>query len=109
AILVGTAVGVPMNADFFIMVVVVAVLGSLGIAGIPGAATMAASIMLSGIGLSQHFGLLAIVLAIDPIIDMARTMINVAGAMVSAVCVDKELGSLNEKVYNDMSASIVEE
>ncbi|MGL4388774.1 MAG: cation:dicarboxylate symporter family transporter [Brevinema sp.] len=108
AVLVGTAVGVPMNMEFFIMVVVVAVLGSLGIAGIPGSATMAASIMLSGIGLSEHFGLLAIVLAIDPIIDMARTMINVAGAMVSAVVVDKQLGTLDEKIYNNLSVNIVE-
>ncbi|MGL4394740.1 MAG: cation:dicarboxylate symporter family transporter [Brevinema sp.] len=109
AVLVGTAVGVPMDASFFVMVIIVAVLGSLGIAGIPGSATMAASIMLSGIGLSEHFGLLAIVLAIDPIIDMARTMINVAGAMTSAVVIDKELGTLDEAKYNDMSLQIVED
>lgn len=108
AILIGTVAGVPMDLSFFIMVVIVAMLGSLGIAGIPGSATMAASIMLSGIGLSEYFGFLAIVLAIDPIIDMARTMINVAGAMTSAICVDKELGLLNVEAYNSFDVKNTE-
>lgn len=100
AVMIARIVGAPLDVNFYLLVVVVAVLGSLGIAGIPGVATMAASIMLSGIGFSQHFGLLALVLAIDPIIDMGRTMINVAGSMVSALVVDKELGTLNIEQYN---------
>ncbi len=109
AVLIGTVAGVPMDISFFIMVVIVAMLGSLGIAGIPGSATMAASIMLAGIGLSDYFGFLAIVLAIDPIIDMARTMINVAGAMTSAVCTDKELGTLDVERFHDMKAIIADD
>ncbi|PAF50527.1 cation:dicarboxylase symporter family transporter [Helicobacter sp. 13S00477-4] len=100
AVFIANLLHVPVDFSFMAMVVVVAVLGSLGIAGIPGVATMAASIMLTGIGFGGHFGLLAIVLAIDPILDMARTMSNVSGAMTSAVCTDKELGTLNKKTYN---------
>lgn len=100
AMFVARMTGTPIDLNFMIMVVMVAILGSLGIAGIPGSATMAASIMLSGIGLSQHFSLLAIVLAIDPIIDMARTMVNVAGAMTAAVSTDKELKTLDIERYN---------
>jgi len=103
AVMVAVMTGTTIDISFIIMVIVVAILGSLGIAGIPGSATMAASIMLSGIGLNQHFHLIAIVLAIDPIIDMARTMINVAGSMTCAICVDKELGTLNIEEYNDMN------
>ncbi len=109
AILIGNIANIQMDISFYIMVVIVAMLGSLGIAGIPGSATMAASIMLSGIGLSDYFGFLAIVLAIDPIIDMARTMINVAGAMTSAVCTDKELGTMDVEKYNSSSVHVVEE
>ncbi|PAF41110.1 cation:dicarboxylase symporter family transporter [Helicobacter sp. 11S03491-1] len=100
AVFIANIVGVPVDVSFVVMVVVVAVLGSLGIAGIPGVATMATSIMLTGIGFGEYFGLLAIVLAIDPILDMARTLSNVSGAMTSAVCADKELGTLDKKIYN---------
>ncbi|MDO7253095.1 cation:dicarboxylate symporter family transporter [Helicobacter cappadocius] len=100
AVFIANILGVPIDFSFMVMVVIVAILGSLGIAGVPGVATMAASIMLAGIGFGEHFGLLAIVLAIDPILDMARTLSNVSGAMTSAVCADKELGTLNKEIYN---------
>lgn len=100
AVMIAIMTGTSIDASFIIMVIIVAIVGSLGIAGIPGSATMAASIMLSGIGMSEYFGLLAIVLAVDPIVDMARTMINVNGAMISAICVDKELGTLDVAKYN---------
>ncbi|PAF46213.1 sodium:dicarboxylate symporter [Helicobacter sp. 12S02634-8] len=100
AVFIANLLGVQIDFSFMVMVVIVAILGSLGIAGIPGVATMAASIMLAGIGFGEHFGLLAIVLAIDPILDMARTLSNVSGAMTSAVCADKELGTLDKKIYN---------
>ncbi|MCE3036359.1 cation:dicarboxylase symporter family transporter [Helicobacter sp. faydin-H20] len=100
AIFIANTLGVQIDFSFIVMIVLMVVLGSLGIAGVPGAATMAASIMLTGIGFGDHFMLLSIVLAIDPIIDMARTTSNVAGAMVSAICTDKGMGSLNKEVYN---------
>ncbi|MGL5254610.1 MAG: cation:dicarboxylate symporter family transporter [Brevinema sp.] len=106
AIMVATMTGTPIDASFIIMVIIVGMLGSLGIAGIPGSATMAASIMLAGIGLNQHFHLLAVVLAIDPLIDMGRTMINVNGAMISALAVDKEFGTLNVEAYNSKDADV---
>ncbi|MGL5955936.1 MAG: cation:dicarboxylate symporter family transporter [Brevinema sp.] len=100
AVMVAVMTGIPIDASFILMVIIIAILGSLGIAGIPGGATMAASIMLTGIGMGDQFHLLALVIAIDPIIDMARTMTNVNGTMVSAVCIDKKLGTLDLKTYN---------
>lgn len=83
-----------------IMIVILSVFASIGVAGIPGTATMVASIVLTGLGMGEHFGILAIVLGIDPIMDMARTMSNVSGAMIASIATDKELGSLDEKRYN---------
>lgn len=82
------------------MIVILSVFASIGVAGIPGTATMVASIVLTGLGMGEHFGILAIVLGIDPIMDMARTMSNVSGAMIASIATDKELGSLDEKRYN---------
>ncbi len=100
AVMIATMVGVPIDASFIVMVLIVAILGSFGIAGIPGSATMSISIMLAGIGLGEYYHLLALVLAIDPILDMARTMTNVNGTMIVSVCTDKDMGTLNIEKFN---------
>ena len=85
-----------------VMTIFVVAIGSLGIAGIPGTATMAASVGLSGVGMGAQFGMVSPILAIDPIIDMPRTMINVTGSLTNALVVDKMMGNLNLDDYNDM-------
>lgn len=62
---------------------------------------------LSGVGMGAQFGMVSPILAIDPIIDMARTMINVTGSLTNALVVDKLMGNLNMDAYNDMSERIV--
>lgn len=93
------ALGIEVGLVQGIMIVILSVVASIGVAGIPGIATMVASIVLTGLGMGEHFGILAIVLAIDPIMDMARTMSNVSGGMVASIAVDKELKMLNEEQY----------
>lgn len=92
--------GVNVGVIEGVMIVILSVFASIGVAGIPGTATMVASIVLTGLGMGEHFGILAIVLGIDPIMDMARTMSNVSGAMTSAIATDKELGSLDKQKYD---------
>ena len=94
--------GTPIDATFLIMSLIVISIGSLGIAGIPGTATMAASVALSGTGMAASFPLISPILAIDPLIDMGRTLLNVTGAMTNALIVDKRLGLLNQDSYNNM-------
>ncbi|MDX8336767.1 cation:dicarboxylate symporter family transporter [Candidatus Cetobacterium colombiensis] len=96
--------GHSMDATLIVMSIIVVSISSLGIAGIPGTATMAASVALSGTGLAGMFSLINPILAIDPIIDMPRTMLNVVGSLTNALMVDKSLGNLNHEVYQDMEA-----
>lgn len=93
--------GVPLDMTMYVMSVIVIALGSLGIAGIPGTATMAASVSLSGTGLGAYFASISPVLAIDPIIDMGRTMLNVSGSMTNAIVVDKLMGTFSQEDFND--------
>ena len=81
------------------MSIVVIALGSIGIAGVPGTATMAASVSLSGTGLGAYFSSISPVLAIDPIIDMGHTMLNVSGSMTNAIVVDKIMGTFDEEAF----------
>lgn len=55
-----------------------------------------------------QFGMVSPILAIDPIIDMPRTMINVTGSLTNALVVDKMMGNLNLDDYNDMSLNTLD-
>ena len=96
AIMVANMQGVPITPVFLITLLVVIVLGSFGMAGVPGTAYIASTVVLGGMGLP--FGPVALVLPIDSIIDMGRTMVNVNGAMTITTIVDKELGTFESKL-----------
>lgn len=98
--------GTPFDITMFVMTIIVVTIGSLGIAGIPGTATMAASVGLSGVGMASQFVMVSPILAIDPIIDMPRTLLNVTGSLTNALVVDKHMGTFNETDFNDMSLDI---
>ncbi len=98
--------GTPIDITMIVMTIFVVTIGSLGIAGIPGTATMAASVGLSGVGMGAQFAMVSPILAIDPIIDMPRTMLNVTGSLTNALVVDKHMGTLDESAYNDMSLAL---
>ncbi|HCW54683.1 MAG TPA: sodium:dicarboxylate symporter [Clostridium sp.] len=92
--------GTPMDFSFYAMLLVIIVISSLGIAGLPGVATMSVSVVISGMGMGAFFPMAGGILAIDPILDMGRTMINVNGSMVSAVAVAKSSDALDKEIFN---------
>ncbi len=100
AVTIANMANVEQNLSFYAMLLVVITIGSLGIAGLPGTATMAVSVVLSGVGLGAYFPLAGGILAIDPILDMGRTMLNVNGGMTTAVVVGKSLNKLETKTFN---------
>ena len=96
AIMIANMNGIAITPVFLISLITVIALGSFGMAGVPGTAYIAATVVLGGMGLP--FDPVAIVFPIDSIIDMGRTAVNVNGAMVISTVVDKEMGSFNESV-----------
>lgn len=90
-------VGVETGLSFYIMLAIVIAVSSFGIVGIPGSATIAVSVVISGMGMSEYFPLIGAIIAIDPILDMGRTMINVSGTMVSALTVNRILKGAPKK------------
>ena len=101
AITVANMSGTPMDFSFYGMLLVIIVISSLGIAGLPGTATMAVSVVISGMGMGSYFPLLGGIIAIDPILDMGRTMLNVNGTMVTAVTVANSFGDINKEKFNE--------
>ena len=101
AITVANMSGTPMDFSFYGMLLVIIVISSLGIAGLPGTATMAVSVVISGMGMGAAFPLVGGIIAIDPILDMGRTMLNVNGTMVTAVTVANSFGDINKEKFNE--------
>lgn len=105
AVTIANMAGINMDISFYAMLLVVITVSSLGIAGLPGTATMAVSVVLSGVGLGGYFPLAGGILAIDPILDMGRTMINVSGTATTSVVVANSLGKLDRDVFNKKVSS----
>lgn len=101
AIFVAQFYGVTLDVSDYLLIVFVSVLGSAATAGLTGATVML-TLTLSTLGLPlEGVGLL---LAIDPILDMGRTAVNVAGQALVPTLVAKQQGLLDEAVYDGRAA-----
>jgi Na+/H+-dicarboxylate symporter len=97
AIFVAQFYGVPLDITHYLLIVFVAVIGSAATAGLTGATVML-TLTLSTLGLPlEGVGLL---LAIDPILDMGRTAVNVTGQALVPLIVAKRQGILNLDRFN---------
>jgi Na+/H+-dicarboxylate symporter len=89
AIFVAQFYGIALQPSDYVLIAFVSVIGSAATAGLTGAVVML-TLTLSTLGLPlEGAGLL---LAIDPILDMGRTAVNVAGQVLVPVIVAKRLG-----------------
>lgn len=97
AIFVAQFFGITLDIQHYLLIVFVSVIGSAATAGLTGATVML-TLTLSTLGLPlEGVGLL---LAIDPILDMGRTAVNVAGQALVPTIVSKRQGILDQSVYD---------
>lgn len=81
--------GIPLTASDYVLISATAVIASVGAAGVPGAALVFLTITLNSVGLPLEG--IALVAAVDRLVDMARTATNVTGdVIVSAVMTDSK-------------------
>ena len=98
AVMVAPTVGIdPMGPSFILTLILVVVISSFGVAGVGGGATFAALIVLSVMNLPIEIA--ALVISVEPLIDMGRTALNVSGSMLSGVLTGKATGELDQEVY----------
>ncbi|MEK0373020.1 dicarboxylate/amino acid:cation symporter [Corynebacterium mastitidis] len=101
AIFVAQFYGVHLDLTHYLLIVFVSVIGSAATAGTTGATVML-TLTLSTLGLPlAGVGLL---LAIEPIIDMGRTAVNVTGQALVAAVVSKRAGILDEQPWRAPAA-----
>jgi L-cystine uptake protein TcyP (sodium:dicarboxylate symporter family) len=84
AVMAAPTVGIdPLAPGFILSLIGIITISSFGVAGVGGGATFAALIVLPAMGLP--ITLVALLISIEPLIDMGRTALNVSGAMTSGV------------------------
>jgi Na+/H+-dicarboxylate symporter len=100
AIFVAQFFDVDLSVTDYLLIALVSVIGSAATAGVTGAVVML-TLTLSTLGLPlAGVGLL---LAIDPILDMGRTAVNVAGQALVPTIVSKREGILDVERYRSTS------
>ncbi|MGY1779305.1 dicarboxylate/amino acid:cation symporter [Geodermatophilus sp. SYSU D01036] len=102
AIFVAQFFDVPLSLTDYLLIALVSVVGSAATAGVTGAVVML-TLTLSTLGLPlAGVGLL---LAIDPILDMGRTAVNVAGQALVPTIVARREGILDVERFRTGAAS----
>ncbi len=103
---IANAIGMPLTIAQQMMVVITAVLASIGTAGVPGAGAIMLLMVLSAVGLPVTEGTpqalaYAMILGIDAILDMGRTGLNVTGDMAVTNCVAKSENDVDLSYWKD--------
>ena len=85
----------PLDPGFIAALVGIVAISSFGIAGVGGGATFAALVVLPAMGMPVT--LVALLISIEPLIDMARTALNVNGSMTAGVLTSRLLKTLPDE------------
>ncbi|HHL42394.1 MAG TPA: dicarboxylate/amino acid:cation symporter [Hellea balneolensis] len=106
ALFAAQAFNLDLNLGVYLMVALTATLASIGTAGIPSASLFLAVGMLQsifGIEESQAILIVAFIFPFDRLLDMMRTVTNIAGDVAVACTVAKWEGQLDEEVFKTKS------
>ena len=89
---VAQVMGVSMGVGGQLAVVVTALLTSIGVAGVPSASLVAILLILNSSGIPNANMAVVALLAVDRLLDMSRTAVNIFGDSCAAVCIAKSEG-----------------
>ena len=107
AVMVAPTVGInPLDPLWILTLVCVVTLSSIGVAGVGGGATFAALIVLPMLGLPVT--LVALLISIEPLIDMGRTALNVNGSMTAGVVTSQVLGQTDKRIFEQDNVDLKE-
>jgi len=98
ATMVAPTIGInPLDPIWIATLVGIVTLSSIGVAGVGGGATFAALIVLPTMGMPVT--LVALLISIEPLIDMGRTALNVNGSMTAGTVASQILRETNKEAF----------
>ena len=99
--------GVDLSGSQLLMVILTATLASVGTAGVPGVGLIMLGMVLQQVNLPHEA--IGMIMAVDRLLDMTRTMVNVTGDSMVSVIIAKSEGEFNQACYLDPDAAGEEE
>jgi|TARA_B110000881_G_scaffold204820_1_gene206736 Na+/H+-dicarboxylate symporter len=94
AVFIAQAFGFDLDLTAQLTIVLTATLASIGAAAVPGAGMVMLVIVLSSVGIDPEG--IALIFAVDRILDMLRTVVNVTGDATVATVIASSEGQLND-------------
>lgn len=90
--------GINLGLTDFVTVIATATIASIGTAGVPGVGLIMLSMVLTQVGLPVEA--IGLILGIDRILDMCRTVVNITGDAVCSLIVAKTENEFDIEIYN---------
>ena len=106
-IFIANVYAIDLGLSGYLTVIGMAVLASIGTAGVPGVGLIMLAMVFKQVGLPVEG--IALIMGVDRLLDMMRTAVNVTGDAAITSIVAKSEGSLDEAVFYDPEAGIVDE
>lgn len=97
--------GIDLSLSQYLMVVVMVILASIGTAGVPSVGLVVLAGVLSQVGLPAEG--IALILGVDRLLDMTRTVVNITGDSMVTTVVAKSEGEIDLDVFNDPDAGVI--
>ena len=89
---IAQVLGVPLDVGQQFLVVVLALMTSIGVAGVPSASLVAIVIIVNNVGIEGAGAAVGAIFAVDRLLDMCRTAINIFSDSCGAVVIAKSEG-----------------
>lgn len=105
ATIIAPTVGIDVTSVGFVLTLIAIVtIGSFGVAGVGGGATFAALIVLGTLNLP--IAIAGLVISVEPVVDMMRTMVNVNDSMLAGVVSSRTIKQFDDSVLNNPEAVV---
>ncbi len=106
-VFIANVYGIDLGLTGYLTVIGMAVLASIGTAGVPGVGLIMLAMVLHQVGLPVEG--IALIMGVDRLLDMMRTAVNVTGDAVVTTVVARSEDSIDMAVFNDPKAGIIDE
>ncbi len=106
-VFIANVYGIDLGLMGYLTVIGMAVLASIGTAGVPGVGLIMLAMVLNQVGLPVEG--IALIMGVDRLLDMMRTAVNVTGDAAITTIVAKSEKSISIDTFNDPNAGQVEE
>lgn len=106
-VFIANVYGIDLGLAGYLTVICMAVLASIGTAGVPGVGLIMLAMVFNQVGLPVEG--IALIMGVDRLLDMMRTAVNVTGDAAVTTIVARSENSISMETFNDPNAGSTEE